>query len=63
MRWPAAPRLSWDAWRPWFAWYPVRLETEWVWWEYVERQALGWAGHRHRALKEHEPAAQQSEVR
>ena len=25
-------------WHRWFAWYPVRIDNERVWWEWVERR-------------------------
>lgn len=34
-------RLTWaeiEAWRPWFAWYPVRIGHEFVFLEWVERR-------------------------
>jgi len=41
-------------WRRWFAWYPVVIDDEWVWLEYVERretwQPVGesaWRQYRH----------------
>jgi hypothetical protein len=38
MRWQVAQRPAWTS---WFAWHPVRVGSEWVWWETVERQAMG----------------------
>jgi hypothetical protein len=35
MRFPIPDPKKWNK---WFAWYPVRVDMEWVWWEYVEYQ-------------------------
>lgn len=37
MKWTAKPEKREDAWYPWFAWHPVRVEGQWVWLEWVER--------------------------
>ena len=41
MRWQANNGGGWSR---WFAWHPVRIGDEWVWWEWVERQFLGGVG-------------------
>jgi hypothetical protein len=30
-------------WRKWFAWYPVIIGNEWVWWEDVARRHQPWS--------------------
>ena len=37
MRWKAKA----DGWRPAFAWLPVKIGDEWIWWERYERQFMG----------------------
>lgn len=56
MRWPAGPtgeqlwraqRARLEAWHPWWAWHPVRIDTEWVWLERVQRigfYSIGYGG-------------------
>jgi hypothetical protein len=39
MRWKRRPKRDPLEWFNWFAWYPVRTESDWVWLEWVERQA------------------------
>lgn len=43
MRRPHKPRRS--GWRPWFAWRPVVIGSEWVWLELVERREVYVACH------------------
>lgn len=38
MRWQIRKPNPYNAWRRWFAWYPVRVDDQMVWWEYVERR-------------------------
>lgn len=38
MRWRAKPFVDLWQWHRWYAWYPVRVENEWVWREWVERR-------------------------
>lgn len=38
MRFKAASRPSYYSWRKWFAWYPVRIQGEMCWLEWVDRQ-------------------------
>jgi len=38
VRWPRHDR---EEWHRWFAWHPVTVGKEWVWWEHVERRATG----------------------
>lgn len=39
MRWQAKRSLNWHRdWHRWFAWYPVRVGDQWIWWEHVERK-------------------------
>lgn len=44
MRWPVKHR---PIWQKWFAWHPVRIGEEWVWWEIIERRLIdiGIGGH------------------
>jgi hypothetical protein len=37
MRWPVQFKPRW---RQWFAWHPVRIGNQWVWWEVVERELV-----------------------
>ncbi len=43
--------MKWDIdfgnrpWRRWFAWFPVRVGNQRVWWEYVERQTTNCQGY------------------
>ena len=39
-------RLEKRGWHLWFAWYPVRVELRWVWWEYVGRRVAFPMGYR-----------------
>ncbi len=33
------------SWYRWFAWYPVRIDDEWVWLEHIERQITDCMGY------------------
>ena len=35
MKW--TPKI-YPEWQPWFAWHPVKIGPQWVWWEWVERK-------------------------
>ena len=37
MRWKAKHRQQYDEWRDWFAWFPVKIQGEWIWLETVQR--------------------------
>lgn len=48
MRWHSSKQGRFDAsvarcvakrqWHIWFAWHPIIISDEWVWWEFVERR-------------------------
>lgn len=39
MRWNLKHKLiDIHQWNPWYAWFPVRTLTSWVWLEYVQRR-------------------------
>ncbi len=43
MRWPVLD--NYGHWRRWFAWYPVQIEDDWVWFEWIERREYEtWGG-------------------
>ena len=47
MRWklkPSPPRPNLREWHSWFAWFPVEINGEAVWWERVERKGTHYAG-------------------
>ena len=52
MRWKKPEPRPETYWKPWFAWFPVRIEDtgEWVWLEWIWRHAdryrsdVHWAG-------------------
>ncbi len=39
MKWPARDT---SAWQRKFAWFPVRIGLQWVWWEPFEERLNGW---------------------
>jgi hypothetical protein len=38
MRWATRQPRDTKQWARWFAWRPIRVGTEWVWLEYVDRR-------------------------
>lgn len=46
MRWNIEPTDTQGPWTLWFAWYPVKISGQWVWWENIERSYVyghpGW---------------------
>ncbi len=40
MRWKAKDHQKYDEWRAWFAWHPVKIESNWIWLETVQRTQI-----------------------
>lgn len=45
MRWKQKPIPEPSPWRKWFAWYPVEIDGENVWLEWIERYCEGRGDH------------------
>lgn len=48
MRWKtetlSEKRKRLEQWRTWFAWYPVKMNGEWVWFEQIYRRTIIYSG-------------------